>query len=107
MFLFHTLFKNDLGKVVQLLLFKEEQMDITSLVLWLIIGAVAGWLAGNIMKGRGFGLVGNIVVGIIGSLIGGFLLGGLLSSLGLIGSLITAVVGAVLLLFVVGLFVKR
>ncbi len=82
-------------------------MDIVSIILWLVIGAVAGWLAGQIMKGGGFGLVGNIVIGIIGSLIGGFVLGGLLSSLGIIGSVITAVIGAVILLFVVGFFIKK
>lgn len=82
-------------------------MDPVSLIVWLVIGAIAGWLAGQIMKGRGFGLVGDIVIGVIGSLIGGFLLGGLLSSLGIIGSVITAVVGAVILLFVVGLFIKK
>lgn len=82
-------------------------MDIVSLVLWLVIGAVAGWLAGQIMKGGGFGLVGNIIIGIIGSLIGGFVLGGFLSSLGMIGSVITAVIGAVILLFIVGFFIKK
>ena len=82
-------------------------MDITSLIIWLVIGAVAGWLAGQIMKGGGFGLVGDIVVGIVGSLIGGFLLGGFFASLGIIGSIITAVIGAVVLLFIVKLVVKR
>ena len=82
-------------------------MDLVSLIVWLLIGAIAGWLAGQIMKGGGFGLVGNIVVGIIGSLIGGFLLGGFFSSLGLLGSVITAVIGAVILLFVVGFFIKK
>ena len=82
-------------------------MDITSLIIWLVIGADAGWLAGQIMKGGGFGLVGDIVVGIVGSLIGGFLLGGFFASLGIIGSIITAVIGAVILLFIVKLVVKR
>lgn len=82
-------------------------MDITSLIIWLVIGAIAGWLAGQIMKGGGFGLVGDIVVGIVGSLIGGFLLGGFFASLGIIGSIITAVIGAVILLFIVKLVVKR
>jgi len=50
-------------------------MELKSLIIFLIIGAIAGWLAGNIMKGKGFGLFGNIVVGIIGALIGGFLFG--------------------------------
>ena len=76
-------------------------------ILWLLIGAVAGWIAGLIMKGGGFGLLGNIVVGIVGGLLGGFLFGLLgFSSGGLIGSLITAVVGAVVLLWIVGLVKK-
>jgi len=50
-------------------------MDITGLIFYLLIGAVAGWLAGNIMKGRGFGLIGNMVVGIVGAVVGGFLFG--------------------------------
>lgn len=77
------------------------------IILYLIIGGLAGWLAGLIMKGRGFGLFGNIIVGIIGGILGGFLFGLLgLASVGLIGSLVTALVGAVVLLFIVGLFKK-
>ena len=82
-------------------------MSVTGLIVWLIIGAVAGWLAGNVMKGGGFGLIGNIVIGLIGSVIGGFLLGGLFASLGIVGSIITAAIGAAIVLFVVGLVVKR
>lgn len=77
--------------------------------LWfLIIGAVAGFLAGKIMKGGGFGLVGNVIVGILGGVLGGWLFGvlGFTSGEGLLGSLITATVGAVVLLFVVGMFKK-
>ena len=48
-------------------------MDMTGLIIFLAIGALAGWIAGNVMKGRGFGLIGNIVVGIVGALLGGFL----------------------------------
>lgn len=82
-------------------------MDITGLVIFLAIGAVAGWLAGTLMKGGGFGLLGNIVVGIIGAVVGGFLFGLLgISSGGLIGSIITATVGAALLLFVVKIIKK-
>lgn len=81
-------------------------MDITGLIIWLVIGAIAGWLAGKFMKGKGFGLLGDIVVGIIGALIGGFLLGGFLASLGIIGSIITAFIGAIVLLFIVRLIVK-
>ena len=76
-------------------------------IAYLAIGALAGWLAGNIMKGGGFGLLGNIVVGIVGSMVGGFAFGLLgLSAGGMIGSIVTATVGAVLLLWIVGLFKK-
>ena len=82
-------------------------MDIEGLIIFLAIGAAAGWLAGNLMKGTGFGLVGNIIVGILGAVIGGALFGMLgISAGGLIGSIITATAGAALLLFLVG-FVKR
>jgi uncharacterized membrane protein YeaQ/YmgE (transglycosylase-associated protein family) len=83
-------------------------MEPTSLIAFLLIGAVAGWLAGQLMRGGGFGLLGNIVVGIIGAFVGGFLFGlvGLSAGSGLVGSLITAVVGAAVLLFLIGLFKK-
>ena len=78
-----------------------------SIIGFLLIGLVAGWLAGQFMKGRGFGLVGNLIVGVLGAMLGGFLFDQLgISSGGMIGSLITAVVGAVVLLFLVGLFKK-
>ena len=77
-------------------------MDVTGLIIFLAIGAVAGWLAGKLMKGGGFGLPGNIVVGIVGAVIGGFVFGLLgITATGLIGSIVTATAGAVLLLFVV------
>jgi uncharacterized membrane protein YeaQ/YmgE (transglycosylase-associated protein family) len=78
-----------------------------NIIFWLIIGAIAGWLAGQLMRGGGFGLIGNIIVGIVGAVVGGWffsLLG--LSADGTIGSLVTATVGAILLLFVVSL-IKR
>ena len=70
--------------------------------LWfLIIGGLAGFIAGKSMKGEGFGIITNIVVGIVGGLIGGFLFGLLgLDATGLIGRLVVATVGAVVLLFV-------
>ena len=77
-------------------------------VWFIVVGIAAGWLAGQLMKGGGFGLVGDLVVGVIGALLGGFLFRelGISTAEGLLGSLITAVVGAVVLLF--GLrFVKR
>jgi uncharacterized membrane protein YeaQ/YmgE (transglycosylase-associated protein family) len=79
-------------------------------LLWfLIIGAIAGWLAGQFMKGSGFGLLGDIVVGVIGALLGGWLFGqlGLWPGGGLLGSLIVAFVGAIILLFLVRLIKRR
>lgn len=82
-------------------------MDVTGLLVFLGIGAVAGWLAGLLMKGGGFGLLGNIVVGVIGAVIGGYLFSALgITAGGIIGSIITATVGAVLLLFVVRILKK-
>ena len=82
-------------------------MDITSLIIFLVIGAVAGWLAGMIMKGGGFGLVGDIIVGVVGALIGGWLFGLLgIAAGGLIGSIIAAVVGAIILIAILRL-IKR
>jgi uncharacterized membrane protein YeaQ/YmgE (transglycosylase-associated protein family) len=78
------------------------------LVWFILIGLVAGWLAGKIMKGKGFGVVGDIVVGLVGALIGGFLfrMVGASPGGGLIGSLIVALVGAIVLLYLVRLFKK-
>ena len=83
-------------------------MDTHGLIIWLVIGAVAGWLAGTLMKGGGFGLIGDIIVGIVGAFIGGYLAGALHISIGsgIISSIITATVGAVLLILVVRM-VKR
>lgn len=68
--------------------------------LWfLMIGLAAGWLAGQIMKGGGAGLVGDLIVGVIGAVLGGFLFGLLgLTATGLLGQLITATVGAIVLI---------
>jgi uncharacterized membrane protein YeaQ/YmgE (transglycosylase-associated protein family) len=71
--------------------------------LWFaLIGLVAGWLAGQLVKGSGFGLVGDLIVGVIGAILGGWLFGvlGVQTGAGLLGSLITATVGAVVLLVV-------
>jgi uncharacterized membrane protein YeaQ/YmgE (transglycosylase-associated protein family) len=83
-------------------------MTIEALIIWLVIGAVAGWLAGLIVKGYGFGLVGNIVVGIIGAVLAGWLLPlvGFVLVGGVIAAIINAVIGAVILLVVIGLFRK-
>jgi uncharacterized membrane protein YeaQ/YmgE (transglycosylase-associated protein family) len=80
-------------------------MAIESLIVWLIIGAVAGWLAGLIVKGFGFGLIGNIVVGIVGAFLAGWLLPrlGIVIGSGIVAAIIHATIGAVILLVIIGL----
>ena len=79
-------------------------MATLDLVLFLVIGLVAGWLAGRIMKGRGFGLIGDLVIGVIGSFVGGWLFTQLgIATSGWAGSLVTALVGAVVLLYLLRL----
>jgi uncharacterized membrane protein YeaQ/YmgE (transglycosylase-associated protein family) len=75
------------------------------LIIWLIVGAVAGWLAGMVVKGGGYGLIGDIVVGIIGGLIAGWLLPqlGIVIGAGFIAAIINAFIGAVILLIVLRL----
>jgi uncharacterized membrane protein YeaQ/YmgE (transglycosylase-associated protein family) len=75
-------------------------LDPGGLIAWLVVGLIAGWLAGQFMKGGGYGLVGDIVLGIVGAFIGGFIFSLVLpgSSVGLIGSIIVAFVGAVILI---------
>ncbi len=79
-----------------------------SFLLFLLIGAIAGWLAGVIMKGGGYGLIGDIVVGVIGGFIGGWLFGwlGFAPGAGLIGSIVTALVGAIVLIGILRLFTR-
>lgn len=80
-------------------------MGIESIIVWLIVGAIAGWLAGLIVTGYGFGLIGNIVVGIVGAFIAGWLLPrlGIAIGSGFIAAIINAVIGAVILLVIIGL----
>ncbi|MDX2045156.1 MAG: GlsB/YeaQ/YmgE family stress response membrane protein [Chitinophagaceae bacterium] len=77
-------------------------------IWFIIIGGVAGWLAGLIMKGEGFGLIGNIIIGILGALIGGWLAGemGIRIGRGLGGRLLVSTGGAVVLLFLINLVRK-
>jgi len=78
-------------------------------IIWfLIVGLVAGWLAGVVVKGGGYGLVGDLVIGVIGAVIGGYLFGavGVGAGGGLLGSIIVATIGAIILLFLVRL-IKR
>ena len=83
-------------------------MGIESIIVWLIVGAIAGWLAGLIVKGGGFGLLGNIVVGIIGAVVAGWLLPYLGINLGggIIAAIIDSAIGAVLVLVIISM-VKR
>lgn len=85
--------------------------DITQILIMLAIGAVAGWLAGNLMRGGGFGLIGNIIAGLVGSVVGTFIGGMVSGAIGLnvggwLGTLLWATIGAVIVLFVIGLIKK-
>ena len=83
-------------------------MDLQALIIWLVVGAIAGWLAGMVVKGSGYGLIGDIVVGILGGLIAGWLLPqvGIVIGSGIIAAIIDAFIGAVILLIALRL-VKR
>jgi uncharacterized membrane protein YeaQ/YmgE (transglycosylase-associated protein family) len=87
---------------------REDVMDLGSLIAWLIVGAIAGWVAGLIVKGYGFGLIGNIVVGIVGAFIAGWLLPriGIVIGGGIVAAIINAIIGAVILLVIIG-FIRR
>jgi len=78
------------------------------IIIWLIVGAIAGWLAGMVVKGGGFGLIGDIIVGVVGGLIAGWLLPriGLFIGGDFVGDIINAFIGAVILLLIVRL-IKR
>jgi len=74
-------------------------MTLTSLIWFLLIGLIAGWLAGQLMRGGGYGVVGDMIVGVIGALLGGWLFGVLgIHAGGLIGAIVTAFVGAIILI---------
>jgi len=83
-------------------------MDMQLLLIWIIVGAVAGWLAGLVVRGFGVGLFGNIVVGILGAVLGGWLFGAIGFSFfpGILNAILTAFIGAVILLLIIRV-VKR
>ncbi len=83
-------------------------MDGNGLIWFLLIGLVAGWLAGTLMKGGGFGVIGDMIVGVIGALLGGWVFGllGVGTGGGLLGAIVTATIGACLLIFILRL-IKR
>jgi len=78
-------------------------MAVETILIWILVGAVAGWLAGIVVRGFGFGLIGNIIVGIIGAFLGGWLFGvmGIAIGAGIINTIFTAFIGAVVLLLIV------
>jgi uncharacterized membrane protein YeaQ/YmgE (transglycosylase-associated protein family) len=105
------------NRVVKFFLFsrnfnkKTRIMDLSSIIVWIVLGSIAGWLAGKILRGGGQGLIGNIIVGIIGSFVGGWLAGKIGISGAEVGglsiaSILTAVGGSVVLLFLLGLIKK-
>jgi len=73
---------------------------LVALIVWVLVGAVAGWLAGMVVKGGGFGLVGDIIVGIVGALVGGWLLPrlGISFGTGIVPAIVTAAIGAIVVL---------
>jgi uncharacterized membrane protein YeaQ/YmgE (transglycosylase-associated protein family) len=78
------------------------------IVYILIVGLIAGWLAGKIMKGKGFGLVGDLVVGVLGAIVGSWIFGELgLGAYGILGSIVVALIGALLLLYIVRIVKKK
>jgi len=80
-------------------------MSATSLIWFLLVGLIAGWLAGRVMRGGGFGVVGDMVVGVLGALLGGWLFGrlGIGAGGGIIGAIIVAFIGAVILILLLRL----
>ncbi|MFO7945060.1 MAG: GlsB/YeaQ/YmgE family stress response membrane protein [Anaerolineales bacterium] len=75
------------------------------LLAWIVVGAIAGWLAGQVMKGSGFGLIGDIVIGVIGALVGGWLAGALFNVPNAISgfnltTIVIAFLGAIIVLFI-------
>lgn len=83
-------------------------MSAETILIWIVVGAIAGWLAGLVVRGFGFGLLGNIIVGILGAILGGWLFGAIGFSFmpGIVNTIITAFIGAVVLLLIVRV-VKR
>jgi uncharacterized membrane protein YeaQ/YmgE (transglycosylase-associated protein family) len=75
---------------------------------WIIVGLIAGWLAGQVMKGGGYGILVDIILGILGGIVGGWVFGLLgLHAGGLIGSIVVSFVGAVLLVWITRLVKKK
>jgi uncharacterized membrane protein YeaQ/YmgE (transglycosylase-associated protein family) len=80
-------------------------LDAGSIITILIVGLIAGWIAGLIMRGGGFGIIGNLIVGVLGAIVGYFIFDALDITLGtgIIGAILTSSIGAIILLFIIGL----
>lgn len=78
------------------------------IVWWLIVGGLAGWVAGMIMRGGGFGIISNIVIGILGAVLGGLIFGWLgVGAAGFWGAFVVSLIGAVILLAIASIFVRK
>ncbi len=101
--------EHSLGEIFCMEIKGGKKMDAQALIIWVIVGGVAGWLAGMVVKGAGYGLIGDIIVGIVGALIAGWLLpqiGIVIGGGGIIAAIINAFIGAVILLIILRL-IKR
>jgi uncharacterized membrane protein YeaQ/YmgE (transglycosylase-associated protein family) len=79
-----------------------DVFDPVSIILWIVVGVVAGWLAGLVMKGSGYGLIGDLIIGLLGALVGGFIFSLFGAAYGgLLASILVAFIGACLLIAVV------
>jgi uncharacterized membrane protein YeaQ/YmgE (transglycosylase-associated protein family) len=88
-----------------MLMFADIQLDPGGLIAWLVVGLIAGWLAGVMMKGSGYGVVGDVIIGLVGAVIGGFLFGVFVpGTTGFIGSIFVAFLGACVLIFILRAF---
>jgi uncharacterized membrane protein YeaQ/YmgE (transglycosylase-associated protein family) len=85
----------------------EEVGMLTNLIWWILVGLIAGWAAGKIMRGGGYGVVVDIILGIVGAVVGGWLLGALgISAGGFIGTIVVAIIGAIFLIWLTRLIKK-
>lgn len=83
-------------------------LHLGAIIGWLVVGLVAGWLAGKVMQGRGFGILWDIIIGLIGAAVGGFLFSFIVSgNVGWIGSILIAFVGACILIAVVRFIARK
>jgi uncharacterized membrane protein YeaQ/YmgE (transglycosylase-associated protein family) len=86
---------------------EKEEAEMSNFIYWIVVGLIAGWLAGKVMKGGGYGVIVDIILGILGGILGGWVFGLLgITAGGMIGSIIVAFVGAVILVWITRLVKK-